>query len=200
MSDEPTTPAKGVDVPERITRAIVAAKERFHAENPDRPNGFTIRRAIEAARAQWRLERPGRVNGRDVLFDAIVNACGGDLASLTPSYSAQVAKAKKEICAASPDVTPDEILRRAARYRGAYREAACTPLALTKHWPEFGLPGKKGTAIDYYKEPEGWREAVRRNGIVGCSEGAVAELCARPWADVRALWGEAIHKALSNGR
>lgn len=149
---------QGVDVPERITRAILAAKAQWDREHPDRPNSFTLGRAIAAARAQWRKEKPAKVNGRDVLFDAIVKACGGDLSSLTPSYSAQVAKAKKEILLASPNVTADEVTRRATRYRAKYRDAACTPLALAKHWPEFPLPQ---TRPSLYDEPVGWHDSLR---------------------------------------
>lgn len=196
MSESVPASAKGVDVPERITRAIVAAKERFHAENPDRPNGFTLRRAIEAARAQWRLERPAKVNGRDVIFDAIVTACGGDLASLTPSYSAQVAKAKKEIVGATPDVTADEIIRRTARYRAAYRDAACTPLALAKHWPEFPLPRK---AVDLYKEPgPAWRGVLRAIGHENnWDEQTVNDYANGQWHHVPSNLREQVYKRLT---
>lgn len=196
MSESVPASAKGVDVPERITRAIVAAKERFHAENPDRPNGFTIKRAIEAARAQWRLERPAKVNGRDILFDAIVTACGGDLSCLTTSYSAQVAKAKKEIVAATPDVTPDEILRRATRYRAAYRDAACTPLALAKHWPEFPLPKK---AVDLYKEPSAaWRGVLRAIGHENkWDDATVNDYANGPWHQVPSNLREQVYKRLT---
>jgi hypothetical protein len=154
---EPIPAIKGKDIPERITRAIVAAKERYAAEHPNQPHGFTLGKAIDAARAQWRLERPGKVNGRDTIFDAIVEACGGDINGLTRPYSAQVAMAKRDIIEASPTVTRDEILRRAVRYRAKYKDAPCTPLALAKHWPEFPLPK---TRASVYAEPVGWNAAL----------------------------------------
>lgn len=195
MPDPVPESAKGVDVPERITRAIIAAKERFAAENPDKPHGFTIRKAIDAARAQWRLERPGKVGGRDLIFDAIVRACGGDLDQLTPSYSAQVAKAKKEICSASPEVTPDEILRRAARYRSVFPKiGAPSPLALAKHWPEFPLPPKRPDVND---EPQLWQATLLRLCESKKWDMVTAKLMSQMrWVDVPITVRQEIVKAL----
>lgn len=159
----PPISAKGKDVPERITRAILAAKSQWDIDHPDHPNGFTLSRAIEAARTQWRLERPARTLGsRDPIFDALVIACGGDLQALTRQYAATVATAKRDILEATPNVTPDEIMRRATRYLAKYKDAACTPLALAKHWPEFPMVNNGSRKPDVYKEPVGWQDALSR--------------------------------------
>ena len=66
-------------------------------------------------------------------MDAL-SKCDGGPEGLTKSAWSRVAKALSEIKSASPDVTPEEIDRRAANYRTHYPECACTSTALSKHW------------------------------------------------------------------
>lgn len=175
MNTETNIPAaKGKDVPERITRAILAAKSQWDIDHPNQPHGFTLKYAIEAARAQWRLEpcARARVNGRDVLFDAIKDACG--IVELNRPNSTSIAQAKKDIVEATPNVTPDEIVRRSARYRAKYKDAACTPRALAAHWGEFPLP-TAAKKPDLYHEPVGWHVALQAMAARNHWEGSTVQ-------------------------
>ena len=48
--------------------------------------------------------------------------------------------ALRDIRAASPEVTPDEVKRRAGRYSRKFPSAALTAPALAKHWAACGAP------------------------------------------------------------
>lgn len=79
---------------------------------------------------------------RDPLFDAL--ACAGrrvDLAHLPASTARTIAVKVAELRAAQPDVTPEEITRRAHRYRREHPDWALTPAALVKHWAELAPEG-----------------------------------------------------------
>jgi len=78
---------------------------------------------------------------RNELCDALASACGCDPLQMTSSAARTCAVKAAEIKKASPDVTPDEMNRRAQCYRSKYREAALTPAALCGHWAEFGSNG-----------------------------------------------------------
>ncbi len=138
-----------------FTLASVAAIIRLHCA-PKKARG-----AAKAAKAKDATPPPPRP--RDALFDGLAQACGYDLRSITPSAAKQVGMAKAEILAASPDVTPEEMTLRAQAYRRRYKDAPCTPMALAKHWPEFGStkPGKNRPSVSM-EPPAGWREAAAR--------------------------------------
>ena len=67
------------------------------------------------------------------LFDALAQAEGSN-ANLTKSAARAIGVALAEIKAAQPDVTPEEIARRAANYRAQMTGATLTASALAKHW------------------------------------------------------------------
>lgn len=71
---------------------------------------------------------------RDPLFDALADATDGDAKKLTSPTLRACAVALSHIRKASPDVTPDEIKRRAANYRAHFRDITLTASALAKHW------------------------------------------------------------------
>ena len=70
---------------------------------------------------------------RNLLLDAL-STCEGGPDGITPPTWSKIAKALSDIRAASPDVTPDEILRRIANYRTHFPECACTATAMSSHW------------------------------------------------------------------
>lgn len=77
---------------------------------------------------------------RDPIFDALAAAEGSKLAELTKRAAGAIGVAAAEIRKASPDVTPEEVARRAANYRCVMpRGATLTASALAKHWPRCGV-------------------------------------------------------------
>jgi uncharacterized protein YdaU (DUF1376 family) len=74
---------------------------------------------------------------RDVLMDAL-GGCEGNIMELNRATWGKVARALKQIREVSPDVTPDEIRRRAANYETHFEGAALTSTALSNHWAKCG--------------------------------------------------------------
>ena len=97
---------------------------------------------------------------RNELFDALATATGKSPNALAKSEGGQIAKALKGIKQASPDVSAQEIRRRAEGYRRKYRDAALTPTALEAHWSEFAPAAPKPADVPI-PEPQGWREILR---------------------------------------
>lgn len=58
--------------------------------------------------------------------------------SLTKSGRGSLNVALRDIRAASPDVTPQELKQRAERYQRKFSGAALTATALAKHWASLG--------------------------------------------------------------
>ena len=77
---------------------------------------------------------------RNPIFDALAVAEGSNLDELTASAKGAIATAAAEIRKASPDVTPEEVARRAANYRRLMPKATLTASALSKHWSRCGSP------------------------------------------------------------
>jgi hypothetical protein len=88
---------------------------------------------------------------RNPLMDAL-GALEGNLAEIGRSKWACIAKALATIREVAPDVTPDEIARRAGNYASHFDGAALTATALAKHWARCGAEktnrpnGKSGPA------------------------------------------------------
>ena len=74
----------------------------------------------------------GAPRARNELLDTLATVGGGKPEEVTQWGPAIAARA--EIVVVSPDVTPDEVRRRAANYRTHFDGAALTPTALSKHW------------------------------------------------------------------
>lgn len=78
---------------------------------------------------------------RDLLFQAIARAEGSDPTKLTKSAARTVAVALAEIRQASPEVTPEEIERRARNYQSQMPAGSVlTAPALAKHWARCATP------------------------------------------------------------
>ena len=71
---------------------------------------------------------------RNELLDALATVGGGKPEEIVPSKWSGIAKALSDIKAVCPDLTIDELQRRARNYRSHYPEAALTPFALASHW------------------------------------------------------------------
>lgn len=71
---------------------------------------------------------------RNLLMDALAE-CDGDPLQIPSSAWGRIAKALAEIKAVCPDVTPEEIKRRAANYKTHFgANISLTSTALVKHW------------------------------------------------------------------
>jgi|GEM_PF-1438776 len=120
---------------------------------------------------------------------ALATVCR-NLAGMTRREARQVGLALGEIRGATPDVSADEIARRAGHYRQIFRDAALTPMALASHWgacefapgcgPKTGgtvRPVEPETPVDIETEPAGWRERIG-NALLGHIPDGAA------WADL----------------
>lgn len=85
-----------------------------------------------------------RTRARDPLLDALASVDGSDLAQVTPKAWQSIAAALKEIRTVCPDLTADEIHRRAGNYRQHMPSAMLTPHALAKHWAKCDRPPQSG--------------------------------------------------------
>lgn len=95
-------------------------------------------------------EEPKKDRPRNLLLDSLVTLDGGALAEVTKPAWGAAAKALKEIKAASPDVTPEEIYKRAGNYRREFKGMKISPSSLAKWWSSMG----KGSAPQ--KSKLGW--------------------------------------------
>ena len=80
---------------------------------------------------------------RNVLMDSLAGVCGIPLGEIAGNASL-LAKAIKSIRLSTPDVSHDEILRRASNYKTHMPTCLLTPQALAKHWSLCHAP-KDGT-------------------------------------------------------
>jgi hypothetical protein len=71
---------------------------------------------------------------RNVLLDTLATIGGGKPEEVPSGRWSAVNKCLTQIKAVCPDLTTEEIGRRAANYRTHFRDAMLTPEALTKHW------------------------------------------------------------------
>jgi len=75
---------------------------------------------------------------RDLIFETVCEVVGIDARALTKPGRGALNVALRDIRAASPDVTPQEVKRRAERYARKFSGAALTAPALAKHWASLG--------------------------------------------------------------
>lgn len=83
-------------------------------------------------RAEPKAPRP-----RNTLFDALCEIEGSNPLEIGRK-GGRIAGALRQIKEATPDVTPDEIKRRAANYRETWPTITLTATALATHWAKFG--------------------------------------------------------------
>lgn len=81
----------------------------------------------------------------DLLWERLLSECGVDADSLTKSARGSANAALKQM--KEVGATPEEITRRATRFRSRYASITLTPTALAKHWPQLG-GGARSNGID----------------------------------------------------
>jgi hypothetical protein len=156
-----------IDFSEDSRRTTVGLREDSHLEQGtgNREQGTSLATPpVVACEAQktLKLESPKAAKEprqRNELFDALATATGKSPNALAKSEGGQIAKALKGIMQASPDVSAQEIRRRAEGYRRKYRDAALTPTALEAHWSEFAPAAPKPADVPI-PEPHGWRDIL----------------------------------------
>jgi len=84
---------------------------------------------------------PSPVNGRarDLVWEAMLDACAIDPASITPAARKAYNRARQELRAAGAE--PADVHLRARNYRHRFRDVALTPTALARHWAECATVG-----------------------------------------------------------
>ena len=99
----------------------------------------TIALDLEAtADAAARGRKKPRTVDRNPILDALAVIGGGKAEEIPPGNWAGIAKALSEIRAVCPELTIEELQRRARNYRTRFEGAALTPFALAKHWATCG--------------------------------------------------------------
>lgn len=103
-----------------------------------------------------------RVRDRSPLLDALAACDGSDPLQVTHSAWGAIGKALSEIKQVSPDVTPEEITRRAKNYARAMRDATISASALAKHWARCdrvkGQPQEK--PVEFIAECPAWKSLL----------------------------------------
>jgi hypothetical protein len=114
---------------------------------------------------------------RNPLFDALALSTGcRSLSEITKTQARAIGVALSEIVRVTPNVTPEEIERRALCYKRAHRDWALTASSLAKNWSEFSIdPETAKQKLDPYKVPPNWQERF---------------MLAFPGIEPPAAWGE----------
>jgi hypothetical protein len=93
----------------------------------------------KAEEAQGKELAPATARQRDEIWDALLTACGVDPdGPFTNDARGAYNKATKQL--RDVDATPEEIRRRAAIFRGQWRDVSLTPTALARRWNECARP------------------------------------------------------------
>ena len=100
--------------------------------------------------------KPPKPRERNLLLDALVEACHGNLLETTESAMQAAAVALADIRKASPALTAQEIHARAGAYHRKHPTWSLTPNALGKHWGTLGSAAEVVDDID-----EDLRKAMR---------------------------------------
>lgn len=126
-----------------------------------------------------RAPRVVKKRPRDELFDALAVATGQNLEELSRSMARVVAVALADIRAVTPDLTVNEIKRRAEAYKNKHRDWPLTATSLAKYWGEFGgARTRTANKLDpYATPPANWLELAKR----AFPEGDFSD---RPWGEI----------------
>jgi hypothetical protein len=83
----------------------------------------------------------------NLLLESLAGTDGSTISEITPSGWKGFQRALSEIKGVCPEVTPDEIRRRAGNYRRHFPDAAISAHALAKHWSRCQSPPPEGPAF-----------------------------------------------------
>lgn len=155
---------------EHIRAACKKARENKGAEltleEKDRIVNETVAALIAAAVPGKKRKPKGAPRDRNPLFDALALATGTrDLSQMTRMGAKECGVALADILAVTPDLTPEEITRRAQLYIRRWPDPRnLTPMAFAKRWGEFALSSAeaktRAAKYDVYQEPANWHAAA----------------------------------------
>jgi hypothetical protein len=100
------------------------------------------------------LEREQVARARNVLFDALAEATGYDPMAMTVREARACGVALAEIKVATPDLTTEELHRRATNYLTHFDGAALTPNALANQWSKCRDPQPSRPARPAFGRPD----------------------------------------------
>jgi hypothetical protein len=148
---------------------VLDAEAERHGRKLTRSECIALLDQFAATQGILRKKKPkGAARARNPLFDALALGTGTrDLSQLTRAAAKAIAVALADIQAVTPDLTVDEINRRAAAYKRRWTDPRnLSAPALAKHWGQFATlegEGKTRAALfDVYQEPKNWREAAEQ--------------------------------------
>lgn len=138
---------------------------------------------------------------RNPLFDALALAmCCQDLSQITRNGAKSIGVALADIMAVCPELTPEEIQRRAAAYKRKWPDSRNhTATALAKYWHEFGQSQEQRTRAsktDPYQRPAGDWKAVLLSKYAGSPLAEDIAAGVKDWTDVPLDARTAILKAM----
>lgn len=143
------------DDPLRVTlhNAPVTQTDDKQKQKQMQKENITPDKSGEGEKPEKKKER--KPVARNPIIDALVESCGGEIATTTRPAWVQAATALRDIKEVSPVVTVDDIKAKAAAYRKAHPEWDLTPLALAKHWGSL-TERKQGALMDEFD----WRQSL----------------------------------------
>lgn len=119
-----------------------------------------VRRLIDDTFDEQYPERSKRQRARDLVFEALVEIFGANLAEMTEAARGPYNRAAREIKAVCEGMPADEIVAeiraRSAEYRRKHRDWPFTAPALIKHWPELRTNREPVRKVE--DEPADWVE------------------------------------------
>lgn len=108
-------------------------------DNPAPAEGVNPHSSLDAETTTENTTRaPATPRPRNELFDVLCEIEGSTVSEIGRKGGGRIAGALRDIKAASPDVTPQEIRRRAGNYRASWPGVTLTANALALHWAKFG--------------------------------------------------------------
>ena len=142
-SDLPNPPEH---IPAKQVDASTTRASRVPDETPELKSGREGNKEQGTSEAMcgvgdgWKSTRP-----RNELLDALVSVDGSDPLKTTRPAFAKAAKALQDIKAVTPEVTPNEIARRAENYRKHMPNVTISSMALATHWAKCDQPPMQAT-------------------------------------------------------
>ena len=106
---------------------------------------------------------PRKARARNVLLDAFITACGGDVTQCGKMHLSTAATALNDIKGVCPDLTVEELQARVAKYKKINPQWTLTETAIAKWWSKLGTVGGAKTtaeANDIYVEYDLSTDAV----------------------------------------
>jgi hypothetical protein len=90
--------------------------------------------------ASTKPQNPKSTRKRDLIHDALAEVEGADPLELTRSHAKRIGVAASDIRSATPDVSPEDIRRRADVYRRLHPTWELTAFAIAAHWASLISP------------------------------------------------------------